>query len=165
MKKILLILIFLVTLIGLSANSYAGTVTTTFDVNVNVVPACSVTATGINFPDYDGSSTVDANGDVTVTCSLGIPYNIALDAGLHVDGLGRRQMSDGINTLIYALFKPTGQEVWGDSDFDNTYPGGTSFAVTGSGAPQGHQVLGSITPGSTVPPGAYSDTITVTVHY
>ena len=150
--------------LALSTGASAATATTSLDVSVTVVPACTVTATGITFPDYDGSSLVIAYGDVTVNCSLGTEYNIALDAGLYYDGFNRF-VSDGANTLLYTLYKPSGGPVWGDSDFANTYPSGASLADTGDGSDQPHEVRGLIASGYYMPSGVYSDTVTVTVHY
>jgi spore coat protein U-like protein len=164
MKKLLLILVGLSVCMAFSVTTYAATETTTFDVNVTVVPACLVTATGITFPDYDGFNGVTSDGDVTVTCSSGVPYNIALDAGLYY-APGLRRISDGMNFIQYALWQGVSGPAWGDSDYANTYPAGSSLADTGDGTAQAHVVNGTISLGQSAPPGAYSDTVTVTVHY
>lgn len=164
MKKAVLAVIVAAACIASSATAHAFTVGTTFDVTANVVEACTVTATGITFPDYDGVAYQFGTGGVTVTCPTGIPYNIALDGGLHYDGTFFRQMASGTNMLRYDLTKPAGG-YWGDSDYENTYPNGSSLPDTGDGTPQAHTVGGTIRSAQPVPPGAYSDTVTVTVHY
>jgi spore coat protein U-like protein len=163
MKKFLLLMLVLSVCMLFSATAYAATETTTFDVSVTAVAACSVTATGITFPDYNGIGYVDGTGDVTVTCSNGVSYNIALDGGLQHTTW--RRVTDGTNYLNYDLWKDFGQtSIWGDSDFENTYPTGSSYADTGTGTAQAHTVWGALF-GGPQPPGAYSDTVTVTVHY
>jgi spore coat protein U-like protein len=67
----------------------------------------------------------------------------------------------------YWLFKDSSYNTeWGDVDFANTFPGGSSLADTGTGIAQPHTVYGyvaNLLGGQ--PPGTYTDTVLVTVHY
>jgi spore coat protein U-like protein len=140
--------------------------------NINAVLAqtCTVSITAVDFGSYGGTVGVAANGDVTVNCTFGIPYNITMDAGLHFGGGGvqARWVSDGAGNYIdYGLYKESAFNfLWGDSDFANTNPNGSSLADTGSGADQPHTVYGWLSsPSPGTPAGAFSDTVNVTVHY
>ncbi len=167
MKKFVLALFILAVSMPLSGRAYAATEATTLDVAATIVSACTVTATGVTFPASDGTSYGYANGDVTVNCSGGVAYNIALDAGLNYNaqGIAYRNVSDGAGSnIIYGLYKEnTSWTLWGDADYDNTYPGGASLADTGSGADQPHTVYGDLNYATV--PGTFSDTVNVTVNY
>jgi len=164
MKQHLLAVTALTSFLGFSLGASAATQTATLDVSVDVGGACSVSTTGIAF-SYDSNVNTTANGDVTVTCTTGTPYNIALDAGLHYSG-GYRHVSDGTNTLQYVLGKDVsiGFE-WGDSDYDNTYAFGSSLPDTGTGVAQPHTVYGLLYETPSAPTGTYTDVVTVTVYY
>ena len=166
MKKTVLAMLVVIVCTGLSATAHAFTVDTTFDVNITVVEACTVTATGLSFPDYaSGSSSVFGESNITVTCGNTIPYNIALDGGLNLLS-GARRLIQGGNRLIYWLYQEgafTNQ--WGDSGFGDTYTNGVPKAGIGTGSPQIHTVYGWLAAGQNAPTGLYSDTITVTVNY
>jgi spore coat protein U-like protein len=171
MKKLILSLFIMALGISFAGAAYgAGSVTAILDVSVNLVPACTVTVTPIDFGDYDGIASVPgapnglANGDVTVNCSDTVSYNIALDAGLHYNA-PNREVSDGVNGIGYGLYQDSAYTTeWGDSDFGNTYAAGLSQGDTGNGLDQPHTVYGGLG-ASSGPLGPYTDVVTVTVHY
>jgi spore coat protein U-like protein len=171
MKKLIFIAIMLTALVALSVSSYAATTTSNLNVSANVVSACTVTTSSVNFGDTDLSNTSYANGDVSVNCPEGTAYNIALDAGLHLitsPFLYRTVQDSGGSQVWYLLWKDNGsQQEWGDSDFANTYADGSSLADTGSGAIQPHTVYGQLIGSSctTCAAGTYTDVVKVTVHY
>ena len=157
-----------VLLVGLAlsaAAAGAATSTTTFAVSGTVVPTCTVAAAALNFgaaiPNPINSN-VDAQSNVTATCSTGAPYTIALNVGT---GSGAtfpaRRMTSGANTLVYSLYSDPGRgTVWGDGT------GGSSLANgSGNGAAQAITVYGRIPSGQAVPTGTYTDTITVTITF
>lgn len=165
MKKLLLAMLVISVCIALSTGAYAGTATTTLDIRVDVVPACTVSSTGIAFAAYDGTSTLAAPGDVTVTCSEGVQYNIALDRGRNFDGNIRRMSGPPSYFLNYSLYKPDAQD-WGDSDYAGSFPGGTSYGpIVATGVQDQHIVDGRLFGGQSVPHSTYSDIVMVTVHY
>lgn len=151
----------------------SGTATTAMDVSTNVVAACLVSATNIDFGTTDGTDVVNTTGTITVNCSSGASYNVALDAGLHSLNGGYRGVQNAAGDIIvYSLWKDAGYtDQWGDSDFANTYPLGSSVAGTGTGVAQQltvEAVLDSTSgsPGNVFTPDTiYSDTVTVTVHF
>jgi spore coat protein U-like protein len=156
--------------LGIFGGAYAGSVGTTIDVSVNVIAACSVTTSSpFVIPDYDGSTDIGGPlGTIDVTCSAGVPYNVALDGGQNyvAGSASGRFLSDGLgNFLPYGLMTEADPAVfWGDSDFAATteWP---SVAFVGTGVLQSHTVPGGVGAGNDVPFGTYSDVVTVTVHY
>lgn len=144
----------------------------TFDVTISIAESCDVTSTqnisfGTNVLASAGS--VDATGGVTVQCSVGTTYNLALDAGQHSgNDIGARQMQidGGTATIPYQLYRGSApSQVWGETAGTDTETGtGTGF---GTGAPydQPHTVLATATIPGTALVGNYSDTITATVTF
>ena len=152
-------------LAGLACSAWAATTTTSFTVSGTVVPTCSVSATALNFggaiPNPINSN-VDAQSTVSATCSSGAAYTIGLNAGT---GLGAtfaaRKMTSGPNTLDYSLYTdPSRSSVWGDGT-----GGSIVFNGSGTGSEQAIPVYGRIASPQTVPTGAYSDTIIVTLTF
>lgn len=147
-----------------SSQSFATTTTTTFLVSTTVAATCAAAALPLAFGVYDptSSANLDATTSVTVTCTGLTSYNVGLDAGTASGAtVTTRQMSGGGNTINYSLYRNSGRTLnWGNTVGTDTVSG------TGTGLPQVVTVYGRI-PGSqpSVPPGAYSDTITVTVTY
>lgn len=146
--------------------SIAATTTTTFNVTATVVASCSTSASALGFGNVDplslASTAVDGTTSVSVTCSNSTAYNVGLDAGAATGAtVTTRQMTSGANTMNYALFSNAGRTTnWGNTVATDTVAG------TGTGAAQSLTVYGRIASGQgTVPTGAYSDTITVTVTY
>jgi spore coat protein U-like protein len=103
---------------------------------------------------------IDATGTVSVNCTTGSAYTIALDAG---GGTGAtaasRKMTSGTNLLSYTVYTTAARTtVW-----DATGPG--SVTGTGTGALQSISAYGRIFSGQTVPAATYTDTVNVTVTY
>ena len=156
---------FVCALLGFAGSGWAATATTSFTVSGTVVPTCSVTAAALSFgaaiPNPINSN-VDAQSNITATCSSGAAYTIGLNAG---NGAGAtfavRRLTSGPNALSYTLYTDSGRAtVWGDGT-----GGSTLFNGTGTGVAQAIPVFGRIPSGQTVPTGAYSDTIVVTLTF
>jgi spore coat protein U-like protein len=147
---------------------HAGTATTTFAVTANLQATCSTTATALAFPAYTpGAGAIAQTSTVSVKCTKNSAYTVALNGGATTGGsVAQRLMNSGGNTLQYNLYTAaTHATVWGDAS-------GTSVTQTGTGA--GLATANTLTVYGQVPdnaanqsavPGAYSDTITVTVSY
>ncbi len=132
---------------------------------------CSTSATATSFGNYDTLTPIntDTTGTVTVTCSGLLSVLVGYEILLSKGGAGTytpRRMASGSNTLNYNLYTNiTRTTIWGD----NT---GGSSRVTGSILVQlvvptsnNHTVYGRIPAQQNAVPGAYTDTITVTVNY
>jgi spore coat protein U-like protein len=133
--------------------------TTAVSVTQNAPAVCSLSASSLDFGNYAGA-TVDASALLSITCSMSAPYTISLDGGNNLNGTRRMAGPSGAY-LAYGLYSDAGRSVaWGDGGgLGTTIPG------TGSGSAQSLTVYGRA-PGGVLPtPGAYSDTVVVTLTY
>jgi spore coat protein U-like protein len=146
----------------------ANNANTTFVVSATVVTACIVTATPLSFGTVVPSTTtaVNANSTISVNCSLGDGYTIALTAGTGTGELETARFMTGTShggKLNYALSSTawtgpgTGGTNWGTSS------GTVSGTGTGSAAP--YTVYGQVSEQTPPVNDAYTDTITVNVTY
>ena len=146
----------------LAAN--AVTATTTFPVNATVVKACIVSANPLNFGNYDPTSVTNLDGTTTlsVLCTIGTSYTVGLNVGTASGAtVTTRKMTNGANTLNYALYQETGRTTnWGNTPGTDT-PAATTAPIGASS----FTVYGRVPSGQNEPIGSYTDTITVTVNY
>ena len=144
-------------LFGWSASLCAATATGSIAVSVSVLPACSVSGAPVAFGAYAPMSTASQNGNVTLTCSTGVTYAVALDEGTQGDGSTRRMARGDGPLLPYDLYRDAAhQQRWAS--------GSTAATGTGSGNSQNFPVYARILP-AIVPAGTYSDNVTITVSY
>jgi spore coat protein U-like protein len=155
---------FVMSLIAVSIGPLqAATTTTTFSVTATVLTSCLVVATPLAFGSYDPAvvAPLDATNTVTVTCTIGTPYNIGLNAGGGTGAdVASRKMTSGVNLLNYTLYQETGRTtVWGNTVLTDT------VNATALITPTVHSVYGRVFSGQYIPAGIYTDTISVTVTY
>jgi spore coat protein U-like protein len=157
--------------LGFSGGVYGATLGGPLQVSATSIPACTIVITDITFPGFDGSTDVGALGEITVNCPLGTPYNIALDAGLYFDGTYRHVVDlPSAEVVPYLLLTAPSLAEWGDSDFANTFPLGTSVPGIGTGVFPGdvYFIDGLLLATLTVVPPAgvtFTDIVQVTLHY
>lgn len=139
-----------------------GGVQIPFTVMANVVGACTVTATDLNFGTSGVlASNLDTTNTISVNCSNLTPYNIGLDGGLSgaIDPT-LRSMANGPLQVTYGIYQDAGRTIpWGDTIGTNT------ISATGTGITQNYTGYGRVPVQTTPGPGTYSDTIVVTVTY
>ena len=135
--------------------------TASLDVMATVVSACEIDVVPIDFGTYDGLQ-INTTGEVAVNCNAGVPYAVALDAGLNSDG-ANRLMSDGVGNMLPYRLTYTGSD-WGDTGVTDTFPG-DPVAGVGVGSSEAYTVEAMVFPNQTAAPGVYTDTITVTVQF
>lgn len=153
-----------VALLAPPAPAWATTTQTTqFTVSATVLDNCAVSAGPLAFGPYSASSgsPVTANSSISVTCTSGLHYTVALDGGTTTLTPAARAMTDGSHNLGYALYTSSGySSIWGD---------GTAGTVTqagiGNGSAQPMTVFGRIPASQFVASGSYTDTVTVSVIY
>ena len=148
---------------GSNCNSSTGTATTaTFTVNASVAANCLVAVQNIDFGTKGVlSADSDATGGVSVTCTPGTTYTVALNGGTTNAAPTARKMSKGAETVTYGLYKDAARsQPWGDA----TTPGST-VPGSGNGLIQALTVYGRVPPQTTPTPGTYTDTVVVTVTY
>ncbi len=144
--------------IAFSSTAFAQSKTANFDVSIQVLSTCAISASNMTFSSITTGTTsnTDATSSLTVNCSQGTPYTISLGNGNNYSG-GRR-MTNGTTNINYYLYSDSGRT----SQWNTT----TTQAGTGSGADQAVTVYGRIPSGQSVPfTGAYADTIIATITY
>jgi spore coat protein U-like protein len=138
------------------------TTSTTFTSTVTVLPSCSVSVSNMNFGTRAFlTSNVDATSTVTVTCSTGASYTVALSYGNTGTSATNRKLVSGANSVTYGLYKDAARLTgWGIFSLV-----GELVSGTGSGSAQALTVYGRVPSQSTPPPGTYSDVVLVIVTY
>jgi len=138
----------------------AGTGTSVWTANVPAM--CLLTTASLNFGSQGVLSTaVDAQTSLSIRCTRTTPYTVALSAGSGAGATTTNRLMTGPSaaTIGYALYRDAARtQNWGNSP-------GDIASGTGTGLAQNHMVYGRTPPQTTPAPGAYSDTIIVTVTY
>ncbi|HEY0283229.1 MAG TPA: spore coat U domain-containing protein [Rhizomicrobium sp.] len=145
---------------------YAATTTTTFAVTATVLSGCLVTATNLIFGNYSSVSATptDATSTVTATCSLGVSYTIAADAGIGAGATVAARVMTGtiggglLNYLMHSDAARTA--LWGNGTLGTATVGGTAALL-----PQSYTVYGRIPINQYPAAGLYTDLVTVTLTY
>lgn len=131
---------------------------------------CTAEASVANFGAYSpfDAAALDGVGNARVTCTgligLLVSYDIQLSRGAS-GSYAARSMSNGIHALSYNLYTSAARAtVWGDgSGGSSTVSDGYLLAILTT--VRDYPVYGRIGAGQNVSPGAYADTIVVTVNY
>lgn len=158
---------------GVISVAHAGTDTTNFQVKITITESCDIKTTAATDVDFlshvrsSASNSLDATGNLSVNCSKGTPYTIALDMGKNssagVASDVNRRMVLGTNYVAYGLYRDAGRtQLWGNV----TGAGGDVLAGTGSATAQNIPVYGRVQAGAiNVPAGTYVDTVQATISY
>ncbi|WP_455924221.1 Csu type fimbrial protein [Pseudomonas putida] len=146
------------------ASMTAQTVRFPFAITATVVNNCNITTTPLSF----GSNTllkaaVTSSATISVQCTNGDAYEVALDGGTTAGSVSARQMVGATSggKVAYQLYTDSAYSIpWGDGTAS------TSMATgTGSGVAQSLTVYGRV-PVQAVPvPDTYSDTVKATVYF
>lgn len=148
-----------------STPALAATATNTMPVSVNVINSCTVAATPMAFgaPTAIGGAPVNTTSTISLACTNGATYDVALDLGTHFQAT-QRYMSNaaGTVTIPYNIYSDAARSAaWGSTSGTNT--------VAGSAGLSGAVVLtayGQIpASAASVGAGSYTDTVTVTVTF
>ena len=150
------------------AASGTGTVTVTAIVSGN----CRIqSTTNVAFGAYStvGTGLIQATGTVRLQCAKDSPIiSLDLDLGSNASGSTRR-MRNGTDFIAYELYKPIGinpgdacayTTVWGAGPVNGLVP-----TPPANAAPRTYNVCGQAALGQNAGPGAYTDTVTVTVNF
>jgi spore coat protein U-like protein len=150
-------------LLGVPPRAIAGNATTTLSVTLTITASCIVSTTAVAFPSQGVlSAAVPQTGTISVTCTNTTPYNVGLDkgAGSGATVTNRLMTGPGSATIQYGLFQDAGLSTnWGNTVGTDTESG------TGNGSAQSLTVYGNIPAQTTPAPGAYADTVNVTVSF
>jgi spore coat protein U-like protein len=168
MRKFLTALLTTGALLGAVGSASAATATTTFAVTATVLKNCTVSALPLAFGNYTPlGGALAVNTTVSVSCTSTTTFNTELTAGATAGStIAQRLLNDGAgHTLQYNLYTTAGLSTpWGTTIGTNTVAG----VGAGMGTPVVQTVYGQLVDSAAnqaVPPGAYSDTITVNVVY
>jgi spore coat protein U-like protein len=141
----------------------ATSTTSTFSVQLSITASCAISsAPTLNFGAAGVVATaVNQTSTLQVQCTNSTPYNVGLNAGTSSGAtVTTRKMTSGANTISYSLYSDAAMTAnWGQTIGIDT------VSSTGTGAVQSFTVYGQVPAQSTPAPGAYSDTVTVTVTY
>jgi spore coat protein U-like protein len=133
---------------------------------VRAYAACTISATGVNFGNYDVFATAadDSTGTITYRCAAGDNHiTITLSRGSSGTFSPRRMTKAGGEQLAYNVFTDaTRTTIWGDGT------GGTSLYSVNN--PPNNQdtvltVYGRIPASQDVSVGSYSDTLVATINF
>jgi len=154
-------------LVVASGSAVAATKTTTFGVSATVNPNCLVSAQALNFGGYDGTAAKTGTSDISVRCSSGTIFDVALSTG---GGTYAQRLLAGAgpNRLQYNLYTTlAANTVWGDGTLGTaTMPGlGAGMAIANAQTLTVYGQLPDNAFNQGAPSGVYNDTITVTVTY
>ena len=144
---------------------HAGTDTATFSVTASIVDACDVQATNHAFGAYSASSgsALDSTSAISVYCTSGTPYTLAMNVGTGGGTFTARKMTSSSNELLYNLFTSAARTtIWGDGSGSTATVGGTGVGLLTAAT---HTVYGRIGTGQDSAPGSYSSTVTVTLNF
>jgi spore coat protein U-like protein len=135
----------------------AATAQASFTVTAIVPTACTIGATNISVPSYDpnAGSAATAGGTVTLTCTRGTPYSVALASARGW------QLSDAAvptpHLLNYAILQGATANPWNTAQVvAGTAPSRAAIPLVATA---------SIAAGQDVPVGTYTDTVTATVTF
>jgi spore coat protein U-like protein len=145
-------------------HAQAATVSSTLGVSLTLAAACVVSTTAVAFGSVGLiPAAVDQTGTVSVTCTKNSTYTVALDAGASAGATTSvRKMKNGAATefVTYGLYRDAARsQNWGNTVGTDTAAG------TGSGSATLFTIYGRIPVQSSPTPGAYADSVNVTVAY
>lgn len=143
----------------------AATDTANLNVTITITSVCDIHTTAptpVNFGSVASSATnVDQQGQLTVLCTPGTAYTIALGNGQNGTDANSRKMASGANLVPYQLYRDAARnDVWGST----TGTGGNVLAGSGTGAPVAVPVYGRV-PSANFPAGTYNDVVIATITY
>ena len=140
----------------------SGVVTTvSFPVTANVPPDCTFSAGNLVFGTYSGAQ-LDAQSQISLTCTSGTAWNIGLDAGGFAGATvtTRAMTGPGTSSMNYSLSRNSTRTLnWGNTVGTDTLSG------TGTGSTQSVAVYGRVPASQNLPAGSYQDTIIATITF
>ena len=130
-------------------------------VSAEVVASVQIGLFGMDFGSFTKLNEANAETQVLITATNGLPYTVHLDGGHNFqapDVRGMTVLTSPVDVLTYNLYvDPDRTTIWGDQSF-----GGTVSAA-GTGVEQQFPIYGRVFGGQNVGAGSYMDLVTVTV--
>jgi spore coat protein U-like protein len=148
---------------------HAATATANLTVQINVTASCTINAATLDFGSTSLLATlIDATTTLSVTCSNTTPYSVGMDNGVNFSATRRMRQGATANFIGYDIFTDSARtNEWTTASSSTTCTAANScFLGTGNGSAQSITVYGRVPALGTGPtPGAYTDTVTMTVTY
>ena len=122
-------------------------------------------AANLAFGTYNPASAVALTGNSTISvfCTNGTTYTVALNVGTGGGTFATRKMANGANLMNFNLYTTAGlTAIWGDGTATTSTVPGTGLGVLTANPVV---VYGNIPINQDLPTGTYTSTITVTVNY
>lgn len=143
------------------------TVSGSLSVSMTIQAECQLqsTSNSLSFGTFGViNANVDAQTTLGVQCTNSTPYNLGLNAGGGTGATVASRLMTGTGTgsptVTYAVYKDSNRsQVWGATT------GVDAQASSGTGAMQTFTVYGRVPVQTTPAPGAYTDSMTLTVTY
>lgn len=165
------IALFVAAASGHQTTAQAGTSTANLTVQITITAACTINTATLNFGSVAGTTLAttlqSGSTTVSVTCTNGSPYSIAMDNGANVSGSQRRMANAGnfINYDLYTDSAHTNPWTTAASSTTCTTTNGC-FLGTGNGSVQTINIYGTAPATGTAPnTGTYTDTVVMTLTY
>lgn len=161
------------TLLGVCTpvTAQAATATGTLTVQMTISTSCTISAATLNFGSLPGTAVIagatNASVNVSVTCTNGSPYSIAMNNGANASG-SQRRMTNGASFINYNLYTDAGRtSPWTTATSSTTCTSTNScYLGTGNGSAQSVPVYGQVPAvGSAPTASTYTDTVTMTITY
>ncbi len=168
MKKMIVLAIIIVGVFCVSpANADE---TANMNVSATLPSLATLSVTDLDFGELNPTSPTDGTATISVNTSIGSVYNISLSPGIYFDNQnvirGMRHTSMSEDYVDYSLYQDASlTTLWGESVY--LVIGNPAGPFIGDGLNQDYTVYGRANPNSvdlsSLPSGAYTDTVTVTV--
>ena len=147
----------------------ASTANSNLTVQLLVTDTCTGNIATLDFGSTGLLATlIDASTTLSVTCTNTTPYSVGLDNGASFSTTRRMKQGATANYIGYGLYTDSGRtNAWTTASSSTTCTTTNSCSLgTGNGAAQSITVYGRVPALATAPtPGAYTDTVTITVTY
>ena len=147
----------------------AATTTANMTVQLTVTASCTVNAATLDFGSTGLlAALINQTTTLSVTCTNTTPYSVGLDNGANFSATRRMRQGATANYIGYALYTDSGRtNAWTTASSSTTCTTANSCSLgTGNGSAQSITVYGQVPALGTAPtPGAYTDTVTITVTY
>ena len=147
----------------------AATTTANMTVQLTVTASCTVSAATLDFGSTGLlAALINQTTTLSVTCTNTTPYSVGLDNGANFSTTRRMRQGATSNYIGYALYTDSGRtNAWTTASSSTVCTTANSCSLgTGNGSAQSITVYGQVPALGTAPtPGAYTDTVTITVTY
>lgn len=154
-----------------AVTAQAATATGSLTVQMTISVSCTISAATLNFGNLPGTSVIagatNASVNVSVTCTNGSPYSIAMNNGANASG-SQRRMTNGTTFISYNLYTDAARtSAWTTATSSTTCTSTNScYLGTGNGSAQSIPVYGQVPAvGSAPTASTYTDTVTMTITY